>query len=126
MPEKATLWTYIRGGPERGTAAMEIKDALGISNKAVESRERTAETSRAPERSTTTSGTQAQVAATDRVELSPRSKEMAKAAEALARTPEVRQQKVEELKAAVADGTYQVDEREVAQKMILNMLEDVV
>ena len=105
---------------------MEIKDALGIGRKALEGRERAAETTRTPERSPTTSGNQAQAAATDRVELSPRSKEMAKAAEALARTPEVRRQKVEELKAAVANGTYQVDEDKVAEKMILNMLEDIV
>ncbi len=105
---------------------MLIKDALGIGNKTVEGRDRARETARAGERAVSRSGAEAQAAATDRVELSGRSKEMAKAHEAVAATPEVRQQKVQEIKESIANGQYEVDADNVAQKMIVSFLEEVI
>jgi negative regulator of flagellin synthesis FlgM len=105
---------------------MLIKDALGIGNKSLEGRERTQEAGRTREKAGSRSGAEAQAAASDRVELSGRSREMAKAHEAVAAAPEVRQQKVEELKASIANGQYEVDADQVAQKMIVNFLEEIV
>lgn len=104
---------------------MLIKDALGIGNKTVERRDRAQETVRSGDKAASQSGAEAQ-AATDRVELSGRSREMAKAHEAVAATPEVRKQKVEEIKASVANGEYEVNADQVAQKMIVNFLEEIV
>jgi negative regulator of flagellin synthesis FlgM len=105
---------------------MLIKDALGIGNKTVEGRDRAQDTARAGDKAASQSGAEAQAAATDRVELSGRSREMAKAHEAVAATPEVRKQKVEEIKASVANGEYEVDADQVAQKMIVSFLEEIV
>ncbi len=57
----------------------------------------------------------------DRVELSPQSREMNKIHEILAQTPEVRTEKVAELKKAVEEGTYQVRPEDVAEKMVQEM-----
>ena len=105
---------------------MLIKDALGIGNKSVERRDAAQENARSGDKATSQSGAEAQAAATDRVELSGRSREMAKAHEAVAAAPEVRKQKVEEIKASVANGEYEVDADQVAQKMIVSFLEEIV
>jgi negative regulator of flagellin synthesis FlgM len=105
---------------------MLIKDALGIGNKTVEGRDRAQEASRSKDKPTSQSGAEAQAASSDRVELSGRSREMAKAHEAVAATPDVRQQKVEEIKASIANGQYEVDADQVAQKMIVNFLEEII
>jgi negative regulator of flagellin synthesis FlgM len=105
---------------------MLIKDALGIGNKTVEGRDRAQETSRSRDKAASRSGTEAQAASSDRVELSGRSREMAKAHEAVAAAPDVRQQKVEEIKASIANGQYEVDADQVAQKMIVNFLEEII
>ncbi len=105
---------------------MLIKDALGIGNKTVDGRDRAPEAGRSREKPVSQSGAEAQAAASDRVELSGRSREMAKAHEAVAAAPEVRQQKVEEIKASIANGQYEVDADQVAQKMIVNFLEEII
>lgn len=105
---------------------MLIKDALGIGNKTVDRRDRAQDTARSGDGATSQSGAEAQAASTDRVELSGRSREMAKAHEAVAATPEVRKQKVEELKESVANGEYEVNADQVAQKMIVSFLEEIV
>ena len=64
--------------------------------------------------------------ADDRVEISSRSKEMAKATELLASTSEVRQQKVQEVKARIENNEYQVDAEKVAHKMIVDFLGELV
>ncbi len=57
----------------------------------------------------------------DRVDLSPQSREMKKIHEILATTPELRTERVAELKKAVDDGTYQVRSDDVAEKMVQEM-----
>jgi len=103
---------------------MLIKDALGIGNKALQGRERAQEAGR----DSGGGGRAAEAAASsgDRVDISGRSKEMAKAHEALSATPEVRQNKVEDVKARLANGSYEVDADEVANKMILDFLNEMV
>ena len=54
----------------------------------------------------------------DRVSISKASKDMQTAQSAVAATPDVRQEKVNELKQAVNDGRYEVDAGKVAEKMI--------
>ena len=60
-------------------------------------------------------------AGSDRVELSPQSRDMKKIHEILATTPEVRTEKVEALKKAVAEGTYKVKTEDIADKMVQEM-----
>lgn len=105
---------------------MLIKDALGIGNKTVEGRDRAQEAARSREKAASRSGSAAQAVSGDRVELSGRSKEMAKAHEAVAAAPEVRQQKVQEIKESIASGQYEVNADKVAQKMIVNFLEEII
>ena len=61
-------------------------------------------------------------AGSDRVELSPQSRDMKKIHEILATTPEVRTEKVAELKKAIEDGTYGVKTEDIADKMIQEMV----
>jgi len=103
---------------------MEIKKTLGLGSKALEGRDRPAAVDKAAQKTATASGAEA-LAAGDRVEISDRSREMAKAAEVLASTPEVRQQKVEEIKTRIENDEYEVDADKVAQKMIVDFLTEI-
>jgi len=60
----------------------------------------------------------------DRVSLSPQARELLKAQRALAAIPDVREDKVEEIKAQIADGTYRIDSDQIAAKMIREFLSD--
>ena len=62
----------------------------------------------------------------DRVDLSPKAKEMQQAAQALADTPEVREAKVAELKRAVDSGAYNVNAEQIAEKMVKDTLLDML
>jgi negative regulator of flagellin synthesis FlgM len=63
---------------------------------------------------------------TDKVELSAESKEMQKIYEILKSTPDVRAEKVSELKKQVQEDSYQVDSGAVAEKMIKDSLLDLI
>lgn len=61
---------------------------------------------------------------TDKVELSPEAKEAMALRSKVESAPEVRQEKVEGLRKAIADGTYSPDSGEVARKMIQSKVFD--
>ena len=105
---------------------MQIKETLGLTNKAVEGRERAASAGRAEDKAATKSGELAQAAAADRVEISGRSREMAKAAETLTATPDIREQRVAEIKQRIANHEYKVDADQVAHRMIVDFLRELV
>jgi negative regulator of flagellin synthesis FlgM len=54
----------------------------------------------------------------DRVSLSPQARELMKAQQALANLPDVREDKVAELKARIDEGRYHIDSEGIAKKMI--------
>lgn len=54
----------------------------------------------------------------DQVALSQQAKDLQLARKALAEVPAVRQEKVQELKARIASGEYDIDTQEVARKLI--------
>ncbi len=54
----------------------------------------------------------------EQIDLSPRAKEIARAQQVIEATPDVRSQRVRELKAAVEAGTYRVSSEEVAESML--------
>jgi len=58
----------------------------------------------------------------DKVELSSRAKDLQRAVEIVRATPEVRADKVAALKEKVDSGTYEVDSKQVASKMIVDSL----
>jgi len=60
----------------------------------------------------------------DRVSLSPQAKELLNAQRALAAIPDVRAERVEEIKARIADGSYRIDSEQIAAKMIRQVLSD--
>ena len=60
----------------------------------------------------------ATVGRTDQVMLSQRAQEVQAAREALAEVPEIRQDRVAELKARIEAGTYQVDSHRVAERIL--------
>ena len=105
---------------------MQIKETLGLTNKVVEGRERASGPGRSEDKAATKSGEMAQAAAADRVELSGRSREMAKAAETLATTPDVREQRVAEIKQRIDNQEYKVDPDQVAHRMIVDFLRELV
>ena len=60
------------------------------------------------------------------VELSDKAKEIVQIQRQLEQTPEIRQEKVEEIGKRIEQGTYQIDAEEVARKMIRDRLTDLV
>ena len=70
-----------------------------------------------PQQSTQIAG-----AAADTVSLSSRSRDIARVAEQVKETPEVRQDLVARMKTAVDAGNYRIDSQDLATKMIKEML----
>lgn len=54
----------------------------------------------------------------DRVSLSPQARELMKAQQALANLPDIREDKVAELKDRIDEGRYRIDSEGIAAKMI--------
>ena len=103
---------------------MNVNEAIGLGPKALDRRDQTEQVKSTGVKSA--SGAAAQTVADDRVEISSRSKEMAKATELLANTSDIRQQKVQEVKARIENNEYQVDAEKVAHKMIVDFLGELV
>lgn len=59
-----------------------------------------------------------EVIAKDEVVLSPEAKEIQKAKELLDSIPDIRKEKVAEIKAQIEDGTYEINGEQIALKMI--------
>ena len=100
---------------------MQIKDAL-LGNRTIEGKER-AEAARngRPAGKVSAEGP----VEGDRVELSGRSREMARAHETLAATPPVRQEKIDAIKERIQNHEYEVDAEKVAHKMITDFLDEI-
>lgn len=62
----------------------------------------------------------------DRVEFSARSREMQKIYEILQKTPDVRSEKVAEIKRRIEEGQYRVDSEALAEKIIKESLLDLI
>jgi negative regulator of flagellin synthesis FlgM len=70
------------------------------------------------------SGHSAAGVADDKVQLSARAREVQEAANALAKLPEVREEKVQQVKMAVESGTYKVVGNKVAMDMLKETFEN--
>jgi negative regulator of flagellin synthesis FlgM len=66
----------------------------------------------------------AEVSNEEKVQLSPKAKEMQRVKEVVEATPDVREEKVAALKEAIDKGTYEVDSNTTAEKMIRESLID--
>jgi negative regulator of flagellin synthesis FlgM len=64
--------------------------------------------------------------AEDKVSLSSSAKDMKIASEAVAAAPDVRQEKVYEIKAAVDNGNYQINAERIANKMLGYNIDEMV
>lgn len=104
---------------------MQIKESLGLTNRQVEGKDQASSVGKAG-RQATSSGTEAQAAATDKVELSGRSRDMARAADAVSSAPTVREQKVADIKSRIASNEYEIDADKIAHKMIVDFLGELV
>ncbi|RCW48213.1 flagellar biosynthesis anti-sigma factor FlgM [Halanaerobium sp. MA284_MarDTE_T2] len=60
----------------------------------------------------------------DKMQISDRAKEIASAKKALKKSPAIREEKVAEIKAKINAGSYEVDSKKLAQKM-LNQIKQV-
>ena len=58
----------------------------------------------------------------DKVVLSPEVKRIQEAKKLLSSVPDIREEKVAQIKAQIENGTYQVEEKKLAQKMIKESL----
>ncbi len=65
------------------------------------------------------------VAAEEKVDLSTRARDIQLAQKAVANLPDMREEKVRELKAQIEKGTYQIDSDKVAQKIVRDSLIDL-
>jgi len=54
----------------------------------------------------------------DKMQISDKAKEIASAKKALKKSPEIREEKVAEIKAKINAGSYEVDSKKLAQKML--------
>jgi negative regulator of flagellin synthesis FlgM len=61
-----------------------------------------------------------------RIEISQQSREAQKAAEISRQTPEIREDKVQALKAKIERGEYSVDSRDVADKIMRDLLSELI
>ena len=62
----------------------------------------------------------------DKVDLSSTSKDVAKAGQAVAAASDVRSERVAELRSQVENGTYKVDARQVADRMLRDIVTELV
>lgn len=62
----------------------------------------------------------------DQVQLSSRSKEFNRIKEVLEQAPDVREEKVAELKASIQNGSYSVDSKGAAQNMVQEHILDLI
>ena len=62
----------------------------------------------------------------DKVSLSDASRDMQTAKQAVSSSPDIRLEKVNEIKQAVADGRYEIDAGKVAEKMIGSIIDEVI
>lgn len=62
----------------------------------------------------------------DKVSLSSSARDMKVASEAVAASPDVRQEKVYEIKTAVDNGTYQVNAEKIADKMVGYNIDELI
>lgn len=74
----------------------------------------------------TTEAAEAERPQDDRVSLSNASKDMQAAKDAVAATPDVRQEKVSAIKQAVESGTYDADPGKIADKMIGSIVNELI
>ncbi|MDI6761921.1 MAG: flagellar biosynthesis anti-sigma factor FlgM [Thermodesulfobacteriota bacterium] len=79
-----------------------------------------------PEKNQKPGEADAKTASGDRVEFSTRSREMQKIYEVLQTTPEVRSDKVSEIKKRIEDGQYRVDSETLAEKIIKESILDLI
>jgi negative regulator of flagellin synthesis FlgM len=63
---------------------------------------------------------------TEKVDLSTRAKDIRQIKEILNQTPEVRENRVQELRRQIESGTYQVTSEQIAEKMVGESLIDVL
>jgi negative regulator of flagellin synthesis FlgM len=60
----------------------------------------------------------------DRVDLSAEARKMQRFAEALTRTPDIRMERVQELKAMIESGGYRVSSEDIAEKIVNRAIVD--
>ena len=75
-------------------------------------------TSRSGRRTSATGGVASAGSASDAVTLSDQAKQLSTVRQAVTESPDVRQEKIDAIKQAIADGTFQVSARELARKLI--------
>jgi len=63
-------------------------------------------------------GSVEQVSKADRVDLSGKAKEMAELRNVIDQLPEIRTDKVQSIEKAINDGTYKIDAKKIANKMV--------
>lgn len=64
------------------------------------------------------------VSRSDSLELSSKARELNAARQAIAGTPEVRAEKIAKIRQALTNGTYRVDSRDIAHRMLVRSLVD--
>lgn len=96
---------------------MKITDIQGTGVNVLQSDQASAVESRGEKKTEATQNT-----TTDNINVSSQARLMQKASDIISQTPDVRQDKVEPLMEAVAQGTYGVDSLRVANSMIGNMI----
>jgi negative regulator of flagellin synthesis FlgM len=105
---------------------MQIKDPLGINSKSLERKDQAGTTSRVSRGEESSSGDSSTQATGDRVQISGKSREMARAAEVASGASDVRAEKISEIKERVDNNQYEVDADKVAHKMIVEFLGELV
>ena len=69
-----------------------------------------------------TNSSSGEVLSGDRVELSPKAKKMQEAKRILGTIPDIREEKVAQIRKQIEDGTYQIDSQKIAEKMVTESL----
>ncbi len=94
-----------------------------IQNTETSSAKKTGKTSKSEKKEGTSSSNSAAVADSVKTEISPKAKEYAKAKELAGKSPDVREEKIAEIRKRIASGQYKVDADAVADRMVTSHLE---
>lgn len=70
----------------------------------------------------TSNSSSGEVLSGDRVQLSPKAKEMQEAKRILGAIPDIREEKVAQIRKEIAEGTYQINSQKIAEKMVTESL----
>ena len=104
---------------------MKIGDVKDTTSQMVQQYQRNSGADQAMDKTMDKTATAATAPPEEKVDLSSRSKELLQIKNAVAQLPEIREEKIQELKTQIEKGTYNINGGQIAEKMVGESLIDI-